>query len=132
MIIDPVAFYLGPLAIRWYGIIISIAILLGLLISLNECKQRGINQEIILDYIIWAIPVAIVGARLYYVIFTLDNYHSFAEMFAIRDGGLAIHGAIIGGLIVIVFLSKIKSISFWKIVEDRKSTRLNSSHVRIS
>src|SRR5690554_4270686 len=117
MIIDPVAFYLGSLAIRWYGIIISTAILFGLIISLNECKQRGIDQEIILNFTIWAIPISIVGARLYYVIFTLENYNSFAEIFAIRKGGLAIHGAIIGGLIVLAFLSKANNISFWKIVD---------------
>jgi phosphatidylglycerol:prolipoprotein diacylglycerol transferase len=117
-IIDPVAFYIGPLAIRWYGIIISTAILTGLLISLKEAKRTGIDQEIILDFTIWAIPVAIIGARLYYVLFSFNTYRdNLLHIFAIRQGGLAIHGAILGGLLVLVILTKRRNVSFWKVVD---------------
>ncbi len=96
----------------------STAILTGLLISLRGVKKTNIDQEIILDFAIWAIPAAIFGARLYYVLFSFKTYqNNISQIFAIRQGGLAIHGAILGGLLVLILLTKRRKVSFWKVVD---------------
>lgn len=105
--IDPVAFKLGSLDIRWYGIIISAALLLGTVLSIREAKKQGISEDFMLDLYIRVIPVAIIGARLYYVFFSWKYIRDNPNMiFAFRSGGLAIHGAVIGGLIVAYYFIK--------------------------
>ncbi|SJZ81544.1 prolipoprotein diacylglyceryl transferase [Selenihalanaerobacter shriftii] len=116
--IDPVAFEIGPLSVHWYGIIMASAIFLGLIIALKESKRRNLNPDTFLDLIIIAIPISIVGARTYYVIFQWDYYsQNIQDIIAVWEGGLAIHGALIGATLTAIIFTKIKGIKFWKIVD---------------
>mgnify|MGYP001254030332 CR=1 FL=1 len=95
-----VAFNIFGKDIYWYGIIIACALILGVILAIREAKRRGFRSEMILDYMLLAIPIGIVCARLYYVIFEWGNYSgSLLKIFAIWEGGLAIYGAVIGGFI---------------------------------
>ena len=96
---NPVAFSIGSFEVRWYGIIIALGILIAMtLVSINA-KKKNLNFDVILDLFLWCFPFAIIGARAYYVLFELENYHSFWDMINIRQGGLAIHGGIIGAFL---------------------------------
>lgn len=115
---DPIAFRLFGVAITWYGILIGSGVLIGTLIALQETRRRGIDEEVLLDLLIFAIPISIVGARLYYVIFSWDLYKDNPiEAFNLRGGGLAIHGAIIGAIIVTVIFCKIRKENFWVLAD---------------
>jgi phosphatidylglycerol:prolipoprotein diacylglycerol transferase len=117
-IIDPVAFEIGSIQIRWYGLIIGIAILLGLFLTIKESKRKGIDPDFFMDFFIFGIPAAILGARIYYIIFRWELYKNQPlRIFAFREGGLAIHGAIIGGLAVLLYLTKKRNVNFWKTVD---------------
>lgn len=112
------AFSIGSLDIRWYGIIIGSAILSGLILVLKEAKRKKIDTEFFLDFFIYGIPVAIICARLYYVFFRWEIYSgNLIRIFAIREGGIAIHGALIGGFIVLLFMTKKRNISLWKTLD---------------
>ncbi|MBZ4644966.1 MAG: phosphatidylglycerol---prolipoprotein diacylglyceryl transferase [Petroclostridium sp.] len=111
--IDRTAFTIFGLPIYWYGIIISTGFLLGLMIAIFEAKRTGLDPEIIMDVALYGTPAAIVGARLYYVIF----YGNLSEIFLIRQGGLAIYGAIIAALISTIIYCKIKRINVWKVFD---------------
>lgn len=100
--------------IYWYGIFIGLGVILGVLLALHEAKRTGQNPDTYLDFIIYAMIVAIIGARLYYVIFSWDFYSQHLEkIFAIREGGLAIYGGIIGGVLTAIVYSHLKKKSFW-------------------
>jgi len=112
---NPVAFSLFGIQVRWYGILISIGLILGLLLALRECRRVGYDENKLLDIIIITVPISVVGARLYYVIFNWDYYkNNPSEIIAIWHGGIAIHGAILAGLITVILYTKIKNISFWQ------------------
>ena len=111
---DPVAFEIFGIKIRWYGIFIATAFFLGTLLASKEAKRRGINEEEIIDLALFAIPAALIGARAYYVIFTWDMYkHNPIEIFNIRGGGLAIHGGVIAGVLVGLIFCKVRKHNFW-------------------
>lgn len=115
---DPVAFSILGFEIRWYGLLIAIAVLIGTLLATKEAKRKGLKEETFLDMLIFAVPVAIIFARLYYVAFTWDYYsQNPGQILNIRGGGLAIHGVIIGGVLVAVIFSKIRKINFWSIAD---------------
>lgn len=100
--------------IYWYGIFIGLGVILGVLLALHEAKRTGQNPDTYLDFIIYAMIIAIIGARLYYVIFSWDFYSQHPEkIFAIRKGGLAIYGGIIGGVLTAIVYSRVKKKSFW-------------------
>lgn len=99
--------------IYWYGIFIGLGVILGVLLALHEAKRTGQNPDTYLDFIIYAMIIAIIGARLYYVIFSWDFYSQHPEkIFAIREGGLAIYGGIIGACIAVVIYSRKKKQNF--------------------
>jgi phosphatidylglycerol:prolipoprotein diacylglycerol transferase len=101
LVIDPVAIDLGIIQIHWYGIIMGTAALLGLYLAVLEGKRQGIDTDKLLDMMIWVLPSAIIGARLYYVIFEWDYYAIHPEdILAVWKGGLAIHGGLIGAFLV--------------------------------
>ena len=77
------------------------------LVSINA-KKKNLNFDVILDLFLWCFPFAIIGARAYYVLFELENYHSFWDMINIRQGGLAIHGGIICSIYVHTPLNKLR------------------------
>lgn len=96
--INPIALQLGPFSVRWYGIILVAAMLVGTFLAAREAKRRGESSEHAWNILTYCILFAILGARAYYVIFSWEQYqNNLGEMFAIWHGGLAIHGGLIGG-----------------------------------
>jgi len=96
--------------IRWYGIIITLGILLACTYIAYRAGQSGIVVDDVLDYAIFTVIFGILGARIYFVLMNLDTYDSLGEAFAIWNGGLAIYGGIIAGALTIFIVSKIKRI----------------------
>lgn len=109
----------GNFRITWYGVIITLGIILAVVCVLYRRKQEGISTDDILDYAIFSIFSAIIGARAYYVLTTLDtgNYKSFYDVIAIWEGGLAIYGGLIGGILAILIVSCVKKIDCRKILD---------------
>lgn len=103
--------------IAWYGIIITCGIILGFLYANYRAKYEGIKTDDLLDYAIYVVTFAIVGARIYYVAMKFEDYDSLLEMIAIWNGGLAIYGAIIAGGITAFIISRIKKINFLKMFD---------------
>ena len=115
---DPIAFYLFGLPIRWYGLLIASAVIIGTILALRETKRKGLEEDTFIDLLLYAIPAAIVGARIYYVIFSWDLYRENPiEAFNIRNGGLAIHGVIIAAVLVVIIFSKVKKQNPWILVD---------------
>ncbi len=115
---NPVAFEIFGMPIRWYGILISIGILLGTIIAMKRAKKEGIDGDKILDLLLFAVPAAVLGARAYYVIFNWEYYSGdFSKMINVREGGLAIHGAILAAALVAYFYCKYNNLGFWKIAD---------------
>lgn len=109
---------IGPLPIRWYGLLIASAVLIGVSLSTYLAKRRGINPDLISDLSIWLVIAAIPCARLYYVAFEWDQYaNNLGEVFAIWHGGIAIHGAILGGLIAALIFSRLNKVPFWQLAD---------------
>lgn len=106
---NPNAFYVFGFPIRWYGILISSGILIGLAVASITSKYRNINFDNLLDYFLIALPCGIIGARLYYVLFNINYYkNNLLEILNLRQGGLAIHGGIIFSTLSAFLYSKIK------------------------
>lgn len=117
-VIDPVAFKLGPLQVHWYGIIMGTAALLGLYLAIKEAELRGIDRDTILDLMLWALPCAIIGARIYYVIFEWDYYSVYPEdIIAVWKGGLAIHGGLLAAILVGYLFVRKRGLSFFKLAD---------------
>lgn len=111
----PVAFSIGGFEIMWYGFLIGTGFLSAALIAYKRAPLHDIKPDFIMDLMIWLIPSAIIGARAYYVIFKWEDYSSdLMSIFRTREGGLAIHGALILCFIVAYFLCKAKGQSFVK------------------
>ena len=109
---------IGPLPIRWYGLLIASAVLIGVSLSTYLAKRRGVNPDLISDLAIWLVVAAIPCARLYYVAFEWESYASRpAEILAIWHGGIAIHGALIGGTLASLVFAKLNKISFWVLAD---------------
>jgi phosphatidylglycerol---prolipoprotein diacylglyceryl transferase len=116
--LNRMAFEIGPIHVYWYGIIIVTGLLLGYLLATSESKKHGLNKEIFADLLIWAIPISIISARIYYVLFKWDYYkENLGEIFAIWQGGIAIHGALIGAVITAIIFTKKRGISFWRLAD---------------
>ncbi len=110
--VDSVAFRIGNIEIAWYALIITLGMILAVVHLIFRAKQVGISVDTIIDYVLITIPVGIIGARLYYVIFSPEKFNSFLEVINIRGGGLAIYGGIIAGAISVFVISKVKKIPF--------------------
>ena len=115
----PVLIEIGSLSIRWYGVMIATACIVGIWVAGKEAERKGLDKKIIQDFSLYAIMGAIIGARSYYVVF--GDWSRFIEnpltFFAIWQGGLAIHGGILGGLLVGVFYARKHHISFLKLAD---------------
>lgn len=105
--IPPDGFYIGSFEIKFYGLIMSVAMLIGIILACFLAKKRGIKSDDIILLALIILPCAVVGARLYYCFFYEYDY-SFWELFNLRQGGLAIYGGVIGGLIGIIIFCLIK------------------------
>jgi len=117
-VIDPIAISIGPLNIHWYGIIISLALLLGFSLAIYRSNKTSIPTEFFLDFFIIGIPISVIFARLYFVIFNMNYYlQNPLAIIAVWHGGLAIHGAVIGGILVLIILTKRRKLSFFKVVD---------------
>jgi len=118
MHINPVAFTIFNVDVMWYGILIASGVIIGTLLALRESRRIGFRDEDLIDLLIIAIPSAIVGARLYYVIFQFEYYKdNITQIFNIRGGGLAIHGGIIAAVIVGIIYCKIRKVNFWQLAD---------------
>ena len=116
--IDPIAFELGPIPVHWYGIIIASAMVLAVFLAVNEGQKRGIKEDTIYDLLLWGLPLALICARLYYVIFQWQYYRVYpSEIYRIWDGGIAIYGGLIGAFIVVLVLCKHQEISAWLMLD---------------
>ncbi|MGB3268240.1 MAG: prolipoprotein diacylglyceryl transferase [Microcoleus sp.] len=114
----PIIFQLGPLAIRWYGLLIASAVLIGVSLSQYLAEKRRVNPELLGDLAIWLVLGAIPCARIYYVAFEWPQYAQRPEdIIAIWKGGIAIHGAILGGTIAALIFAKIQRVSFWQLAD---------------
>lgn len=114
---DPVAFTVFGLDIRWYAVLICTGMLIASLIAYRRAPKRGIDPEDLLDVLLFSIPVGIIGARAWYVIFNFHYYDTFFEIINIRSGGLAIHGGLIFGLTTAAIVCKVKKISILDIFD---------------
>ena len=104
---NPVALQLGPISIRWYAICIVSGLILAVYLSMKEAPRKKIDPDAIIDFILIAFPLAIVGARLYYVIFEWGYYSQhLSEIFAIWNGGIAIYGGLLTGALVLYLFSR--------------------------
>ncbi len=112
--VNGLAFSIGKLEVRWYGIIIMAAIILAVLYCAYRARYEGIKLDDLLDMTIFGVIFSVIGARLYYVIMTAKQYKSFLDVIAIWEGGLAIYGALIAGAITVFVVCRIKKISFFK------------------
>ncbi|WP_258026236.1 prolipoprotein diacylglyceryl transferase family protein, partial [Staphylococcus aureus] len=98
--IDPVAFNLGPLSVRWYGIIIAVGILLGYFVAQRALVKAGLHKDTLVDIIFYSALFGFIAARIYFVIFQWPYYaENPGEIIKIWHGGIAIHGGLIGGFI---------------------------------
>lgn len=115
---DGVAFTIFGLEVRWYGVIIVTGIILALYLAQKEAERRGLGDSIIYDIALLIIPVAVVGARLWYVIFEWDRYQGdLSKTLNLREGGLAIQGGILAALIVGYIYCKVKDYSFLRLAD---------------
>jgi phosphatidylglycerol---prolipoprotein diacylglyceryl transferase len=107
-----------PFSIRWYGLLIASAVLIGVTLSQYLARQRGVNPELVSDLAIWMVIGAIPLARLYYVAFQWEEYAQHPDqIIAIWRGGIAIHGALLGGLIAALIFCRIQRVSFWQMAD---------------
>lgn len=109
------AFQIGPISVYWYGIIIGVGIVLSYIYALREAKRRGIEIKHIDNMAFWLILAGVLGARLYYVLFDFQYFiENPLEILAIWKGGLAIHGALLGGAAAYFTYIKIHKIHWLK------------------
>ena len=115
---DRVAFQIGEFKIYWYPINMFIAVILGFLIANIEIKRKKIDKNKFENMAFYAIICGFIGARIYYVLFNLDYYLSYpSEIIKVWNGGLAIHGGLIGACLAIFVYCKKKNISFIEMLD---------------
>ena len=114
---DPII-EIGFITIHWYSIILFIAILVGSNLAIKEAKRHGYEENFMVNLLFLGVIIGIIGARAYYVIFNFDYYKdNLSELFKVWNGGLAIHGGIIAGLICIAIICYKKKVNLLKILD---------------
>ena len=112
------AFSLFGVDIYWYAIIIVTGLVVAFIYAINEAKKCDVSQDDLLNMFIIAVPCSIIGARLYYVLFSLDSFkNNLSEIFNIRGGGLAIYGGVIGAFLTVYLYSRKKKLHFGNILD---------------
>ncbi|MDY0210395.1 MAG: prolipoprotein diacylglyceryl transferase [Acholeplasma sp.] len=113
-----IAIMIGSFTIAWYAVFILTGIIFAAIVAMEEADLLGIKRDHIYDGLLYAVPLSIIGARLYYVLFDpKGGYTSIGDVFNIRDGGLAIHGAVIVTIVFLIVFTKVKKISIWKFLD---------------
>lgn len=117
--IDRIFLELGPFNIYWYGVIIATGAFLGLWLATRESARLGLNRDTFVDLLIFALPIAILSARIYYVAFEWEQYEGgrWWDVFAVWEGGIAIHGALIGSVLTGIVFARVRKISFWLLAD---------------
>jgi phosphatidylglycerol:prolipoprotein diacylglycerol transferase len=116
--INKVAFSVFGIPVYWYGIIICTGLMLAVFLGLKNCKKFGIKSDNIFDIVLWALPSAIIGARIYYIMFNWHEYDGdIMKMINIREGGLAIYGGIIGAVLAAYIVTRVKKIDFLTVAD---------------
>ena len=113
----PSGFNIGSLHIQYYGLIMAIAMAVGVVVACLNAKKRGLTSNDILILACYVLPLAVIGARIYYVIFSLDEFSSFWQVFEIWNGGLAIYGGVIGGAVAIMLYCLIHKKNFFAVAD---------------
>lgn len=109
---------IGPLTLHWYGLLISIGAILGLIVVVRLAKGYGIKKDLIYSFAFWVIIFGLIGDRLYYVLYAWEYYSkNLLDIFKIWEGGLAIHGAIIAGAIVIILYARKHRLNPWLLLD---------------
>ncbi|MFA5693025.1 MAG: prolipoprotein diacylglyceryl transferase [Acholeplasmataceae bacterium] len=115
---DKIAIRIGDFEVAWYAVFILTGIIFGTLISYSEFVNAGLDPDILWDGLLIFVPLSIVGARLWYVLFNLDSYQgNFLRMLDITEGGLGIHGAVIVTFLGIILFAKIKKVNYFFILD---------------
>ena len=115
---NPVIFNIGNFELRWYSVLIAIAVIIGYVLIINESRRFKIKKEFMFNMMFWTLIFAIIGARLYFVAFNLEYYRTnIFEIFQIWKGGLAIHGALLFGAITIIIYCKKYKVRVGKILD---------------
>ncbi len=116
--LNPIAWQWGALQVHWYGVIIATGVVLALVLSIREGRRQGIEEDAFYDFLLYALPVALVCARLYYVIFQWSYYRLHpSEIIAIWDGGIAIYGGLLGGAAVLWWYCRRQQRSAWQFLD---------------
>lgn len=115
--VDSVAFTVFGVDIAWYALIITVGMIAAVVYTMFRAKQVGISSDDILDFALFMIPIGVIGARLYYVFSSIENFNSLKDVFDIRSGGLAIYGGIIAGGITAFCVAIVKKIPFLVIAD---------------
>lgn len=116
--LDPVAFSLGTLDIMWYGVIIALGMVLGYFLANREAVKKAMPEGMVTDLMFYIILFSLVGARLYYVLFNLDYYLSDPiSIIMVNEGGMAIHGGLIGGFLAALIYCRKKGLSFFQVAD---------------
>jgi len=116
----PILVEIGPITIRYYGLMYIVAIAVGFWLLTREVRRKEIalSSESLLDLVLWTIPVAIIAARLYYVAFQWGYYgRHLVDIVKIWQGGLAIHGGVLGGALAVFLFSRYKKVGFWSLTD---------------
>jgi phosphatidylglycerol:prolipoprotein diacylglycerol transferase len=114
----PLLFQLGPFSLRWYGLLIAVAVLLGLMLATRLGRQRGLDPAMIADLLPILVLAAVIGARLYYVLFEWRQYQlNWLDALAIWRGGIAIHGALLGGSLAVILYCRWRKLAFWNLLD---------------
>jgi phosphatidylglycerol:prolipoprotein diacylglycerol transferase len=114
----PLVFQLGPIVLRWYGLLIATAVLLGLVLATRLGRRRGIDPTVIADLLPVLVFGAVLGARLYYVALEWRQYQGhWFDALAIWRGGIAIHGALLGGTLATVLYCRWRRQPFWSLLD---------------
>lgn len=116
--INPIAFRIGPIDVYWYGIIIALSIGTGFLIAKRRGREFGLDSNVFDDFLLWVLLPALVGARLWYVLFNLDYYLANpSKIIAVWEGGLAIHGAVLAAVVVTLLYTQRRKINFLRFAD---------------
>ena len=114
----PIAFQIGPVAVRWYGIIITAGFIAGIFIAQRSCKYYRWSPDDLIDFALLLIPCAIIGARLYYVVTSWSEFAGHPlNIFKTWTGGLAVYGGIIGGVIAAFFYCRVRKKSLLELMD---------------